>query len=142
MHSMRAPDGAGPRFAQAEITNLALPNEPGHGSDGIFNRHVRVDAMDVIEIDDIDPHAFQAGLTGNRDVIRSAVHSAALPVRPADVTELGGNEIFVPPSFDGLADELLVDAGRVGIGRIQHIDAKLRGAMDSCYRLHIVGNAV
>src|SRR5262249_22068614 len=38
-------------LAQAEMADLALLHEPRHGPDRLLDRHVGVDAMDVIEID-------------------------------------------------------------------------------------------
>ena len=41
-------------FAHAEISDFALFDEIGHGADGFFDRRLGIDAVLVVEIDDID----------------------------------------------------------------------------------------
>jgi hypothetical protein len=39
--------------SQAEMAHLTLKHEVAHRSDGVLDRHGRIDTMDVIEVDDI-----------------------------------------------------------------------------------------
>ncbi len=137
-----AADGVGAGLAKAEVAHLALFHQPRHGADGVLDRHGRVDAVDVIKVDDLDAETLEAGVTGDRRVIRLAVDAAALPTRPADVAEFRGDQILVAPPLDGRADELFVDAGGIGVGSVEHGDAKLGRLMDGRDRLHVVGHAV
>ena len=50
-----AADGVGAGLAQAEVAHLALLDQPRHGADRVLDRHVGIDAVEVIEIDDLDP---------------------------------------------------------------------------------------
>src|SRR3954471_23851622 len=105
MHFVRAPDSAGASLAEAEVSHLALLNEAGHSANGVLDRHVGIDAVDVIEIDDIDLHPLKASLAGDRHVIRSAVDPTALAVGAPDVAELRGDEILMAAALDGFADK-------------------------------------
>ena len=142
MHSVGAADGTRASLAESEVADLALFHQAGHGADRVFNGDVRVDAMDIVEIDHIDPHALEAGLAGDRDIVGPAIDAAALTVGTADIAEFRGNEIFVAPAFDRLANKLFVYAGGISVGCVEQVDAELGGTMDSRDRLDIVGNAV
>src|SRR5215467_9491094 len=139
---MGAPDGVGAGLAEAEMADLALLDEPRHGADGVLDRHVRVDAMDVIEIDHLDAEPLEARLAGDRHIVGLAVDAAALPAGSADVAELAGNEELVALALDRLGDQLLVDAGRIGVRRVEHGDAEVDAAMDGRDRFYVVGNAI
>src|SRR6476646_7899123 len=131
MHSVGATDGARAGLAESEVADLALFHQAGHGTDCVFNGDVRVDAMDIVEINHIDPHALEAGFAGDRDIVRPAIDAAALAIGAADVAEFRGNEILIAPAFDRLANELFVYAGGVSVGCIKQVDAELGGTMDS-----------
>ena len=59
MHLVRAANGLGRRLGQAEMAHLALAHEVRHRADRLFDRHLRIDAMLIIQIDDIDPEPLQ-----------------------------------------------------------------------------------
>src|SRR5262245_15214247 len=115
MHRVGAADRLGTGLAEAEVAHLALLDETRHGADRVLDRNVGIDAMDVIEVDRVDAEPLEACLAGDRHVLGLAVDAAALPAWPANVAELAGYQEFVALALDGLSDQLLVDAGRVGI---------------------------
>ena len=78
-----------------------------------------IDAVDVIEVDVVDAEPLEARLAGDRHVVGLAVDAAALAARAADVAELRGDEILVAPALDRLADQLLVDAGGIGVRGVE-----------------------
>src|SRR5262249_30721350 len=92
MSLVGATDGVGAGLAQAELADLAPLDKPRHGADSVLDRHVRIDPVDIIEIDHLDAEPLEAGLAGDRHIVRLAVDAAALPAGPADVAELAGNE--------------------------------------------------
>src|SRR5215467_8277522 len=124
------------------MTDLALLDKPRHGADRLLDRHVGIDAVDVIEIDHLDTEPLEAGLAGDRHIGGLAVDAAALPAGPTDVAELAGNEELVAPALDRLSDQLLVDAGRIGVGRVEHGDAELDAAVNGRDRFDVIGNAI
>ena len=54
MHFVGTADRGGTGFGEAKRFHLALLDEVGHGSDRIFDRHVRVDAVLVEKVDLFD----------------------------------------------------------------------------------------
>src|SRR5439155_23344587 len=94
------------------------------------------------EIDHLDAEPLEARLAGDRHIIGLAVDAAALAARPADVAELAGDQELVALALDRLSDQLLVDAGRIGVRGIEHRDAKIDAAMDGRDRFDVIGNAV
>ena len=59
-----AADGLRRRLAQAEEAHLALRDELRHRADGVLDRHRRVDAMLVVEVDHVDAEALEAQVAG------------------------------------------------------------------------------
>ena len=57
VHGVRSANCLRTRLAQSESTDLALFDQPRHGAHGIFNRHGRIDAVLVIEVDRVDAQA-------------------------------------------------------------------------------------
>src|SRR5213075_3180350 len=101
---------------QAKETDLPLLLEAVHFADCVLDRHVGIDAVLVIKVDDLDAEALQARLARRADIFRVAPDAEELAVRPAYVAELGGEEDFVAPVPDGLADQLLVLERSVHVG--------------------------
>ena len=139
---MGAADGVGAGLAQAEIAHLALLDQARHGADGILDRHVGIDTVDVIEVDVVDAETLQARVAGDRHIIRLAVDPATLAAGAADIAEFRSDEIFLAPAFHGAADELLVEAGGIGVGGIKEVYSNLGCAMNCRDGFRIVGHAV
>src|SRR4051794_2219815 len=57
---------------QAEVLDLSLADEVSDRSDHVLNRHIRVDAVLVIEVDRLHPQALQRPLRGLPDPFRPA----------------------------------------------------------------------
>ena len=137
-----APDRLRAGLAQAEVAHLALLDQPRHGADRFLDRHALVDAVDVIEVDHVDAEPLQARLAGDRHVVRLAVDAAALAVRAAHVAELRRDDHLVALALDALADQLLVLAGAVGVGRVEQVEAELDGAVHGLDQFDVVRHAV
>ena len=71
---MRTADRGRRGFRQAEEANLTLLLQPRHGANRLLDRHVRVDAVLVVEVDDVDAQPPQAGLAGRANIIGIALH--------------------------------------------------------------------
>src|ERR1700692_3811126 len=85
MYGMPAANGLGAGFAQAERTHLAVLDELRHGADRVLDRHARIDAVLIIEIDHLHAQALEARLAGTDDEFRTAVGEFA--VAAADLAE-------------------------------------------------------
>jgi hypothetical protein len=51
VNRVAAPDRLGRRLAESDVTDLAFLDQLGHCADGLLDRHVRVDAVLVVEVD-------------------------------------------------------------------------------------------
>jgi hypothetical protein len=95
----------------------------------------------VVEVDDVDLQAAEAGLGAGPHVLRPAVDDPAT-VRRVRERELGGQLNLVAAPGQRLADQFLVVAGAVDVGGIEEGDAEVEGARDGGQRLLAVGGAV
>jgi hypothetical protein len=137
-----APQRVRRSLAHPEVANLAGSDELAHRADGVLDRHVGVDAVLVVEVDDVDTEPLQRRITRRPDVVRSAVHSHAGPVGAPLVAELGGEYDVVATARDGLADELLVGERAVHVGGVQEAAAEVECSMDDLGRRVVVDGAV
>ena len=129
MGRMGAPDRGGGRFGDAQVAHLASCHELGHGADGILDRHARVDAVDVIEVDHVGSEALEARLAGRAHIFRPPVGG-----KP-QIAEFGRQHEFAPLPGDGRTHQLLVLALAVGVRGIDEIDAELRRTRDGLHRI-------
>jgi len=84
----------------------------------------------VVEVDDVDPEALQAGVAGGPDVVRVAVDTHPRAVWLALVAELGREHNLIPAAGDGTADELLVGEGAVHVGGVEQRAAQVERLRD------------
>ncbi len=131
---------SGAASERPEIADLALLDELGHGSDGLLDGHVRVDAMLVVEVDVLDAETLKRGVAGLMHVLGIAAHAQALAVLTPHVGELGRQHDLVAATVDGPADEALVGERAVHVGRVEQGHAELQRAMDGGDRLLVVAS--
>ena len=72
---MRAADRSRRRLGQAEVPDLALLDQVPDRARDVFDRHVRVHAVLIEQVDRIDAQPFQRALRDLLDVLRPAVHA-------------------------------------------------------------------
>ena len=72
---MGATDRLGSRFREAEVPDLALPNQLLHCSSHVFDRHLRVDTVLVEQIDHVGLESLERRLGDLLDVLRPAVEA-------------------------------------------------------------------
>src|SRR6185503_1551794 len=142
MHLVRAADGLGTRLGQAERAHLALLDQLLHRADGLLDRHVRIDAGLVIEVDHVDAEALEAGIAGLLYVFRPAV-DALLAVGAFHLPELRHHQrLLAPAVLERPPEQRLVVAPAVHVGRIEVVHAALEGVMDDADGLLVVGVSV
>ena len=146
-------DGVGPadrldaRLGEAEVLDLARLDQLLDRSRHVLDRHVRVDAVLIEQVDDVDPEPLERGLDGLLDVLRPAVQARPAPaggrlgleVEP----ELGGDHDLVAERGQGLAHELLVRERAVDLGGVEEGDAAFDGRPEQRdHLLLVLGRAV
>src|SRR6184192_3127144 len=95
----------------------------------VFDRHVRVDTVLIIEIQDVCPEPFQRTLNALFDALGPAV----LDLLPAGITsdpELGGDHHLSAYWRQRLPNELFVGVRTVNFGGIEECDAAFDGRAD------------
>ncbi len=109
LHGMGTADGLHAGLRQAEMPDLALADQVLHGAGDVFDRHVRVDAMLIEEVDDIGLEPLQRSLGDLPDVLRPAVEAALLAGLRIDIeAEFGGDHDLLAEGRQRFADKLLV----------------------------------
>jgi hypothetical protein len=79
---VRAADRLRARFRQAERAHLAGFHQALHRADRILDRHVRIDAVLVIEVDDVDAEALQARIARAQHIVGGAVDALLATTTP------------------------------------------------------------
>jgi hypothetical protein len=130
-------DGGRGRFGKAEVADFAHLDQRGHGTDSLLDRNLRIDAVLIVEIDDVDLEPLEAGIDGVKYVLPVAAHAEELALRAADVAELRGQEHILAAARDRLSDQLLVVAGAVHVGGIDEVAAGIEKVMDHANRLRV-----
>src|SRR5688572_14862984 len=123
-------NGFGRSFRKAEMAHLALAYEFSHGAYRFFDGRVGIDAVLVIEVDDIDTQPLQAIVATLAHIVRLSADPQILAVGAPHIAEFGSDYNPVALAPDGLADEFLIGAHPIHIGRIQKIDAKFNCPVD------------
>ena len=137
VHGDGPADRVGRRLGQPEVPHLAGGDELGHRADGLRHVDLRVDAVLVVEVDDVDAEPLQRGVAGGADVLRPAVHAAA-PVGGALDAELRREHDLVAATGDRPPDELLVGEGAVHVGGVEQRHAEVERAVHDGDRLGLV----
>src|SRR5438128_1190730 len=119
---MGAPDALGPGLAQAQKADLAVLDQPGHGADRLLDRHRRIDAVLIVEVDGFDAEPLEARLAGLSDIGGAAVDAVGA-ARPAGLAEFAGEHDAVAPALKRPAKQLLVLTPAIHVRAVEVIDA-------------------
>ena len=68
-------------LGQTQVADLAGLHQVGHGADGVLDRHVRIDAVLIQQVDVVGAEALQGRLDDFLDVLGPAVGAGGLAVR-------------------------------------------------------------
>ena len=135
MDLLRAADGRRRRLREPEEAHLAGLDQSRHRA------HLGIDAVLVIEVDHVHAEALETRVARLRHPLGPAV-DAGRAVRLAHVAELGDDHGALAPAAQRLAEQRLVVAPAVHVGRVQEVDAEVERAMDDRDRLRVVSGAV
>src|SRR5437868_1238182 len=141
VYRMGAPDALGVRLAEPEVAHLSLLDDAAHRADRVLDRHARVDAVLVVEVDRVDPQPLQAGLAGLLHIVGAAV-DAVSAAGLAGLAEFGGDDDIVRPAFEGAAEQLLIVAPAIHIRAVEMINAELDRALEQGLGGLVVARAI
>jgi hypothetical protein len=130
---MRAPDVLHACFGEAEVFHFALADELFHGAGDVFDRHVRIDAMLIEEVDRLDAQSLERTVDGAANRVGTAVESGELlPVLLEVEAELRGDDDAAAERRERFADNLFVREWTVDLRGVEERDATLDGAANQC----------
>src|SRR5712692_5461091 len=124
------------RFGKPDVADLARLHEPRHRADRLLDRHVGVDAVQVVEVDGLDAELREARVAGRAHVLGPAVVGLGA-VRVVDIAELGADHDAVAAALQRAAEHALVPALHVAVGGVEERDAQVHRAVHGRY-LHLV----
>jgi hypothetical protein len=135
---VRAPDRLHARLGKPEVLDLAFLDQLPDRAGDVFDRHVRVDAVLVEQIDRVDLEPLERALDGLFDVLRPAVEPPLLPLRVELEAELGRDHNLFAHWRKSFANEFFVRERSVDLGRVEEADAALDGRADERNHLLLV----
>ena len=142
---MRAADRSRRRFGETEVLDLAVPDQIPDRACDVFDRHVRVHAVLIEEVDRIDAEPFQRALRDLLDVLRAAVHAElfAFAGRVEFEPELRGDHHLLAERSERLAYQLFVHERSVRLRGVEERRAEFdRGPEERDHLLSVRGWAV
>src|SRR5687768_1769073 len=138
MHRMGAPDRSRSSLAKSQVSYLPGPYELGHRAHCFLDRHIGIDAMLIVEIDDLDIEAPEAVFAGLAHIIGPAAHAPETSIFAAYIAEFGGEKHFVAAPRSRAADEFLVAPDAVHVGSVEEIYAPIERMVDRRDRFRII----
>ena len=127
MDGMGATNRLGSRFREAEVPDLALPNQLLHCSSHVFDRHLRVDTVLVEQIDHVGLESLERRLGDLLDVLRPAVEARE---RGKVETELRSDHHLAPEGSKRFADDFLIGERAVDLCGVKEGDSAFHGRAD------------
>jgi len=130
-----------PGLRHAEVLDLTLGNQLLDRSCHVLDRHVRIDAVLIEEINVSGPQPLQASVRHMLDMLGLAIGPAtALASLKIDVeAELRGNHHFVADRLERLAHQLFVHERPIGFGRVEMGQAVVMGGANQLDHFALVG---
>ena len=111
------------------MPDLALLLELGERADRVLDRHLRVDRVELVEVDPLELQALERGLAAAAEAVRAAV---SLPhARPRSLeAALGGDHEVLRIRPERLGDQVLGHVGAVRVGGVNQRHAVLDHAAE------------
>jgi len=123
---MGATDRTRARLGKPEVLHLALPDEVPDRPGDVLDRHIRIDAMLIQQVDDVGLEPLERGFHDLLDVLGPAVETALLARLRIDAeAELGRDHDLPPERRQGFAYELFIGERSVDFRGIEEGDAAL-----------------
>jgi len=127
LHRVRAANGVGTRLGQPEVLHLAFGDQLLDRAGHVLDRHIRVHAVLVEQVDAVGAQPLQAGLGSHADTLGAAVQPGVgvAVLEP----ELGGDHHLVTVRRQRLAQQFLIAEGAVHLGRVEEGHALRHGGV-------------
>src|SRR5712691_10096597 len=122
--------------SESQISHLAGLDEFRHRAHRLLDRHLGVDAVQIIEIDRLDAELLEARVAGLAHVFGPAVVGLGA-VRVVDVAELGADDGLVAPAFERAAEHALVAPLHVAVRGVEERHPEVHRAVHGL-DLHLV----
>ena len=106
-------------FRQAEVLHLALLDQIFHRTSHVFNRHLRINAVLIEQIDYVGSKALQRSIGHLLDVLRPAVQSRAFSVIIYFEAKLRCDDDLVTKRLESFADKFFICVGAIDGRRIE-----------------------
>jgi hypothetical protein len=119
-----------PGLRQPEMLDLSRSDQILDRAGDVLDRHVRIDAVLVEQVDAIGPQALQRGVGHFSDVLRSTVQDLLLAVVAEGEAEFRGDDDLLPERLQGFADQLFVGERTIDFSRVEKGDAALDSRAD------------
>ncbi len=111
--------------------HLALGDQFLDRARRVLDRHVRIDAMLIEQIDELHAQPLQRRIANLADALGTAVHAALLArFRIDGEPEFRGNHHPVAHGLERFADDLLIGERPIHLGRVEQGDAAIHRLTD------------
>ena len=132
LDGVRPPDSVCGGFRQAEVLHLALLNQAIDGAGDVFDRHIRVDAMLVVQVDRLDLQSREGALDHACDVFRPAVEATppSLALCARRPPEFGRDHDLTTERRQGFADERFIRVRTVDLRGVEERHATIDGGAE------------
>ena len=117
----------GRRLGKSEMPDFSKRYKFGHGAYRLFNRDVRVDAVQSIDINDFCSQSPKTRIDCLVDVSRCSVSSYNVTTRVADKSELSCQHHLAPALLDRSSHKFFVLSRAVAVSCVQKITPQIKG---------------
>ena len=120
------------------MPDLALLDELLHRAGDILDRHVRVDAVLIEQVDDVGIEPLERGLRDLLDVFGTAIQAGLFPVGVDVEPELGGDHHLPADRRECLSDQHFVRIGTIDFRGVEEGDPQVDGGSNQGDHLLLV----
>lgn len=140
MDIVRLAQGGSVDLGQAEVQDFAFGDQPGHCPYRLLDRDLRVDAVEVVEVDVIGAEPPQGRFARRLHVVRTPVQAA--PAVGEDEPEPGCQTHSIPAARQGMPHQSLVGAIRIRVRGVEKEHSELECSIDGGRRARLAAGTV
>src|SRR5579863_2503251 len=118
MNRMGPPNGSRCSLRQAEVADLTLRYQLSHCPHRVLDRHFRVYAMQIVEVDRVDAEPRKRCVTRGPHVLGTAIDSNECAIWLTFNSEFCCQHDSLAPPLQGARDQAFISKRTVRVGRI------------------------